>query len=378
MSFFLARISDPQYNNWLKCFWALDCLTESLHNYTSPRVRRLFNNVEQNVKIVLGSRYQCNACSCNGIRQRNCTGDWSINCINCICNVWLQEILSQHDDPKSKTINWGNADITKWSTEPWEIAKIYMTNGQRNKTDLPKELDCAALLSLIKYCKEFRPVNVQLVSDVIQIRNQICHSPCMKLSDTDKDTGFDKILLLLSDLNIGGIFIPEITELKTKDIDEYYREKELQTHQNRVSEVLNDVKTLKSSIDSLRNDQAQPGVMPLNGVVHPTNRGSSRLKRSGGKFKSSLRGNATTATIQSKNEAGYLQSAAGWIHQSQEQHTKTDLRELRSELESYAQVISAMETFFDNNPDLSAGNILEDLMAASDAVKEMQSRLFTT
>ncbi|KAL3832468.1 hypothetical protein ACJMK2_024108, partial [Sinanodonta woodiana] len=208
---------------------------------------------------------------------------------------------------------------------------------------------------------------------VIQIRNQIFHSPFPKVSDTDKDTGFDKILLLLSDLNIRGIILPQITELKTKDIDEYYREKELKTHQKRVSELLNDVKILKGSFDHLPSDQPELRVMPIFYEVSDVEQG---LTCSGDIFES-FRREGKNEIFQSKKETGYLQSAVGWRHESQEQQMITELRERRSEVETYAQVISAMETFMKNNPDLSAGNILEDLRAASDAVKEMQSGLST-
>ncbi|KAK3591977.1 hypothetical protein CHS0354_031485 [Potamilus streckersoni] len=201
----LLRFADKEYVNWLRCASSFVVLKEGLHDYTQDGVKRLHDNVKHSVTSKLVTQYECSDCSWKKIHQHKKPKlDWYIKCNNRICNVWLSEILNRHNEPQCKTINWCNADITKWSTEPWEIAKIYMTKGQSNKVNLPQELDSPALLSLLKYCKEFDPIHEPLVSKIIDTRNKVLHSPDQRVSDTDKNTWMDNMVSLVQKLNIKG------------------------------------------------------------------------------------------------------------------------------------------------------------------------------
>ncbi|KAK3591961.1 hypothetical protein CHS0354_031468 [Potamilus streckersoni] len=336
------RFVDPEYVNWLRCASSLVILKESLHDYTQDGVNRLHVTVKHSVTTRLGSQYQCSDCSCREIHQHKSKLDWYIKCKKSICNVWLSEILNRHNEPQCKTINWRNADITKWSIDPWEIAKIYMTKGQWNNVNLPQELDSPAILSLLKYCKEFDPIHEPLVSKIIDTRNKVFHSTDQRVSDTDKDTWMDLMLLLVSDLNIQGVTYTNIYKLKTEDIDVSFRDQELKVLQNLASEIRNEVRALKGESESLKNIQGE-----LREEIE-------KVKGTAGDHEAKIIG-----------------------LQTQTEQLEIDLRGQKLQMELYVQVISSFKGFIDNDPYLSNIKVSEEFSAIFKEIHSLQGQFQT-
>ncbi|KAK3592773.1 hypothetical protein CHS0354_003210 [Potamilus streckersoni] len=63
--------------------------------------------------------------------------------------------------------------------------------------------------------------------------------------------------------------------------------------------------------------------------------------------------------------------------QTQSQQLETDLKGQKSQMESYAQVISKLKTFIDNNPDLCKIKVAEELQASTDEINAVKSKLQT-
>ncbi|KAM4044518.1 uncharacterized protein CXorf38 homolog isoform 2-T2 [Anomaloglossus baeobatrachus] len=99
-----------------------------------------------------------------------------------VCAQWKKIILAHHNN-RNGEIHWGNSDPSLWSTNYWEVAKVYMPRGQTNLTG-PQECDAAALLNLINNCDHFRVSNISRVREVIKCRNELMHSSDMKVSSS--------------------------------------------------------------------------------------------------------------------------------------------------------------------------------------------------
>ncbi|KAK3611716.1 hypothetical protein CHS0354_034386 [Potamilus streckersoni] len=257
------RFKKKKYRNWVKCSLALVLMKEGLHDYVHTGVKELHKEIEQKVTSANGGPsigQTCGLCTWQNVCKRWNPFKWYIICRNSVCDKWLSQILAVHYKPDHHGINWKNANISSWPTEPYEIAKVYMPKGQDIiKNNLPKELDAQAVLSLLQYCTLFRTKipNVKLLSDLIEVRNTVLHSGELKISDSDKDLWIDKMIQLLSDLNISSDTQSELNKLKCEDIDMNFREIEIRALQNLVSSQERAIAKVKGEITSLQNIQIQ-------------------------------------------------------------------------------------------------------------------------
>ncbi|KAL3857961.1 hypothetical protein ACJMK2_012585 [Sinanodonta woodiana] len=253
-----ARFSDGQYKNWLKCSLSLIIMKEGLHGYTDNEVKQLHGNITQKVSSISfasSTSNQCGSCSSKNIRLTGSPRKWSISCNNNICDKWLQHILAVHDNPRNPSINWKNADISQWPVDCYQVAKIFMPKGQDKTVKMPNDLDAPAILSLFKYCNWFRKdlPNTQIMSDLIDFRNEVLHSGDLKVSDSDKDSKIDLMIQLLKDLEIHGDVISNLETLKKEDIDINFRENEIRLLQEMVSGLVNDISSVKQDMVTVKN-----------------------------------------------------------------------------------------------------------------------------
>ena len=69
------------------------------------------------------------------------------------CEVlWKKELTSQIRTKTSPC--WTNADVTKWDTRAWEVAKVYMTHGYQVVRSAA-ETDVVGLMQLVHTCSWF-------------------------------------------------------------------------------------------------------------------------------------------------------------------------------------------------------------------------------
>ena len=77
-------------------------------------------------------------------------------CTDCV-KLWKTELIYQiPTKPNGHRTSpcWNNAEVTKWDTSAWEVAKVYMTHGQQLVTSTA-ETDVVGLMQLVHTCGWF-------------------------------------------------------------------------------------------------------------------------------------------------------------------------------------------------------------------------------
>ncbi|KAL3862387.1 hypothetical protein ACJMK2_008356 [Sinanodonta woodiana] len=241
-----CRFDDNDYKNWLKCSVALIHFKEGLHEYIDKEVNNLHADIHNTISAKLvgtSVQNQCYTCTWQDIKWNK--GTWRINCQSQICDKWLSEILAKHTNPQNRNINWKNADITRWPADPYEVAKVYMPKGLDRTKNHPQDFDAPAVLSLLKYCVWFSQMipNYNIVTDLIDFRNEVMHSGDLRITDFKKDNCIDIMTQLLTDLNIHGDVLTELQKIKREDIDINYRETEVRALRGLVHQLKDDHNT---------------------------------------------------------------------------------------------------------------------------------------
>ena len=127
------------------------------------------------------------------------------------CKCWFKELKDSHE--KGKNPSWHkNCSSSKWSEDPWEVAKYFMPALGSNhsavkgaeSTDLPSLLNVLEWMKDAAFLGETR-VNVDLVRKLrSQVRNTWAHAPQQELTDDKKKEGFSIAADFLKDLeNVG-------------------------------------------------------------------------------------------------------------------------------------------------------------------------------
>ncbi|XP_019628673.1 PREDICTED: uncharacterized protein LOC109473239 [Branchiostoma belcheri] len=100
-------------------------------------------------------------------------------------------------------IGWSNCTPSKWSKEPWEVAKVFMPKDPTADNTGPEKSDPAALLNFLihcTYCKKY--VRVKSSQKVIEVRNQTMHSKDLTFDPQTFNNHMDKLLRLMGDRNL--------------------------------------------------------------------------------------------------------------------------------------------------------------------------------
>ncbi|KAL3890547.1 hypothetical protein ACJMK2_002829, partial [Sinanodonta woodiana] len=323
------RFSDGEYRNWVKCGVSLMILKEGLHEYIDKGVKKLHENIKRKVSGNFGGSgvlISCRTCSSREIKRNSALSPnhsgWNINCPKNICNVWLKEILAFHNEPESRTINWSNSDITMWSADPYEIAKIFMPKGQDKKRNLPEELDVSAILSVLKHCSFFKSSisHFQILTDLIDIRNTLCHSGDLKVSDAQRNAWIDKMLQLVGDLNIQGTTYSDLSKVKSVDIDTEFRKREISALKNMVACFSCDLENIHDEMSTLRSTIS-------------CNSGHSEIKT---------------------------------------QKLETDIKNLKEQVNEFTRIADHITSFFGKNPDIVDENIRERVRSMEKDVNNLR------
>ena len=171
----MNRCSDPEYVNWVKLSQALLCVRDGL----APFCEGVIRETHDSLKLKLDPELQDKTCTvgCNKVSDHRyektpdakCTGGvtakeaskssgpekeqrWFIDCSDNICNAWLDVILESFP---TNWYAWKNCDVSKWITEPWQLAKLFMDYGQDPSNAAAAETEPLGLLQLVINCKAF-------------------------------------------------------------------------------------------------------------------------------------------------------------------------------------------------------------------------------
>ena len=139
------RLQDLGYKDWIKAGLCLSFAKEGLKDFAVDRSKQFH-------KAVLDTLKRNGNPSCNGICN-HATINWGrVSCCN-NCQAFVDEIDQQNQKSfKFKQHNWKNSDMTLWLTNPWEMAKVFMNDGQKPTQRSPVDTDLSGILNFIDHC----------------------------------------------------------------------------------------------------------------------------------------------------------------------------------------------------------------------------------
>ncbi|KAI8512264.1 hypothetical protein Bbelb_089030 [Branchiostoma belcheri] len=142
------------------------------------------NKLHAELKAKLGASVE--NCTCNPTKG---------NCKDCA--PWRRELETYYTGDVQR-IGWSNCTPSKWSKEPWEVAKVFMPKGKTADNTGPEKSDASALLNFLvhcKYCKQY--VSVNPAEKVIEVRNETMHSKDLTFGRQTFNEYMDKMDRLL-------------------------------------------------------------------------------------------------------------------------------------------------------------------------------------
>ena len=148
------RLKDPTYKNWVKTGICLNLLKEGLEEYADIKSKEFYNAVLASVAKI--KTYQISVCDNERITFDN-NNRGKITCNHAFCQGFLNAIVQIGIDPTQKfTIRKGNldnCDVKLWSTDPWELAKLFMNPGQTPSQINPSHTDLSGILNFLQHCQ---------------------------------------------------------------------------------------------------------------------------------------------------------------------------------------------------------------------------------
>ncbi|XP_066268313.1 NLR family CARD domain-containing protein 3-like [Branchiostoma lanceolatum] len=181
------RHNNPGYKNWLRVGIALLETRDGLANVTLQAAREL------QAELVAKLGRSVENCTCNPKKGKTCKD----------CEPWRQELETYYTGEAAR-IGWTNCTPSKWSKEPWEVAKVFMPKGQLADNTGPEKSDPSALLNFLVfcyYCKKY-VIRVESSKKVIEVRNQAMHSKDLTFDHQTFNNHMDKLLRLMRDPNL--------------------------------------------------------------------------------------------------------------------------------------------------------------------------------
>ena len=118
--------------NWLKGVLVMEITDEAIR----PFVERENTNFHCDIKSNFGHISLCGKC-----RSTNAS-----YCSSRICSAITSQIESVH---RYRPIYYKNSDITKWLSDPWEIAKCYMSKSKDLEGKPGCDIDFSNVLTIV-------------------------------------------------------------------------------------------------------------------------------------------------------------------------------------------------------------------------------------
>lgn len=166
------RLRDTGYKYWMKAGLCLAFVKQGLERFADERSKRLHNYV----KISLQNKPAFNkVCTGGKILFDKNNMKFTLNCC-CHCEVYIEE-FERFTSPsfKIKQGNWKNSNVQLWPNSPWEMAKIYMNEGQKSSQKNSTDTDLCGILNFIENCS-LPKVDIQNVENVSKVRTAFTFS----------------------------------------------------------------------------------------------------------------------------------------------------------------------------------------------------------
>lgn len=151
------RYSHEEFLMFLKAGETLYCARDALSDFCKRVMDEFQHDMLRKCKIDPNIEYLKHTCKSKDIKRNRLP----YACLDGICNKMLTEVekakLIVND---SKSVFWSNTDLRKWPTDSWEIAKVFMGQGQKAENKGPDQTDSSGIFHLILHCDRFKKYNI--------------------------------------------------------------------------------------------------------------------------------------------------------------------------------------------------------------------------
>ncbi|XP_053383171.1 uncharacterized protein LOC123541325 [Mercenaria mercenaria] len=216
------HLEKAKFRQWVKAGLGLDYLREGLLPFCDEIVNRhhtaILDDIKQKVNL---STVTCGHCTVKTLKpdhvnagykqcpfgQVNCNCCFpsaKTSCPNNVCGAIYDAITKSHGSTPPAP-NWKNSNTEKWCTDPWSIAKCFISAPGYDQKITAADIDCTGILHIIINNQYFHNHIMQsidgsdLFSKVRQHRNKIFHSSTMELEENDANRYIDEMIAVLQD-----------------------------------------------------------------------------------------------------------------------------------------------------------------------------------
>ena len=171
MSSLQARLQNPDYINWVKAGLCLIHTKSGLDDFADTASQSLHQSVLTNIIPAFASAAQP-VCGISIRRQNLIT-----ICAHPYCQGFLAAVIIKGIDPihpfTVRPGNLANCDVGQWHNNHWEVAKLFMNQGQLPTQVNPSETDLKGIVNFLSHCKVPRNMvrNVFLLDEVSSFIN---------------------------------------------------------------------------------------------------------------------------------------------------------------------------------------------------------------
>ena len=170
----MSHRHDPEYKNWVLAELGLLYLKEGLEEYLDTEIKVF--HAQLMVKIALDLNMSASAVDCSiqtyikhpmkSIPVYDCSAhsnkkppDCPAECPNRICNAIANEIMKAYRFGRPN--GWKNSIANKWTSDPWEIGKCFLSTDGYINCHSATDIDCSGLLSIY--------INVKPIGDKLKL-----------------------------------------------------------------------------------------------------------------------------------------------------------------------------------------------------------------
>lgn len=160
------RYSNKEFLTFLKVGETLYCARDALCEFCERVMTEFHQYILTKHNIDKERSYTNHNCGNRKIKGFALDG----KCESGICSNMLKEV--RKETRKGFNPYWGNTDLQKWPANSWEIAKIFMGQGQKPQNKGPLDTDSSGIFHLILNCERFKGYNISPV-DIDQVKTEL-------------------------------------------------------------------------------------------------------------------------------------------------------------------------------------------------------------
>ena len=173
MSSLQARLQNPDYINWVKAGLCLIHTKSGLHDFADTASQSLHQSILTNIIPAFANTAQP-VCGISISKRKKLI----TTCAHPYCQGFLAAVINNGIDPTNTfTVKHGNLSncnvitVGQWHTHHWQVAKLFMNQGQLPTQVNPSETDMSGIINFLSHCKVPRNMmtNVLLLDKVSSV-----------------------------------------------------------------------------------------------------------------------------------------------------------------------------------------------------------------